>query len=381
MHFEAFDAVQTVGKATELESCKVTDFGDIESGAEIVETAPFNITDVQLPGHDSAFELALVFIEDPTSTSLLWPLSSPVADKVSNSWSVGKGSFPGQKVRMIMSDGDYSFEAYGTVGIAKNAGGSQGFRLGGAEGDYLALPAIKGLYLTRIEWVSGECSRGGARILKTADDSQAPGGEAISRGSSSRGESYIWNLYGSEKETSYKICFARTESQHFQKLILRYDVKAAEDPSKDFQEAGEDQIPDFSRVGYHYGDKEIPDVPVRMTISAPADGSDALKIIQDAIDKVQTPGAVLLKEGLYNVSNRINLNRSGVVLRGEGEGKTVIRCTDTSREGDPGKVSSLIVMGTSGKSKLSSSSRIIAKYVPVGQDVGSGCRSGAIRRR
>lgn len=80
---------------------------------------------------------------------------------------------------------------------------------------------------------------------------------------------------------------------------------------------------DFSRVGYHYGDDAIPNIETKLTISAPEDGSDATSLIQDAIDKVDAPGAILLKKGTYNVEGVIRLNRSGVVLRGEGD-ETVI---------------------------------------------------------
>ena len=43
---------------------------------------------------------------------------------------------------------------------------------------------------------------------------------------------------------------------------------------------------------------------------------------------------MLLKEGTYNVSGQLVM-KSGVVLRGEGEGKTVIVATGTSRYVDP----------------------------------------------
>ena len=82
-------------------------------------------------------------------------------------------------------------------------------------------------------------------------------------------------------------------------------------------------ILDFSRVGYRYGDKEIPNVPVVKTIKAPKRGADATALIQQAIDEVAAlpyhkRGAILLKAGVYNVSGTININESGIVLRGEG---------------------------------------------------------------
>jgi hypothetical protein len=122
----------------------------------------------------------------------------------------------------------------------------------------------------------------------------------------------------------------------------------------------EDDIPDFSRVGYHYGEREIPDIPVRTTLEAPKDGSDARSMIQKALDAVPAPGAVLLKAGTYNVSDGLLIKRSGVVLRGEGE-STVIYCTAT------GQIPYVIQMGEATSKALGGCSEIIAKYVPVGQ--------------
>ncbi|HKK61914.1 MAG TPA: hypothetical protein VJ951_05105, partial [Bacteroidales bacterium] len=70
-------------------------------------------------------------------------------------------------------------------------------------------------------------------------------------------------------------------------------------------------LPDFSYVGYHHGEKTIPDVPVAVTISAVA--GDNRSHIQSAIDKVAGfpadadghKGAVLLNAGEYEVTGTI----------------------------------------------------------------------------
>lgn len=361
LHYPKSDAVFTIDRAITLKAGEVIDFGDIESCAIPSETGTFNINEVQLPARESAYEISLVFIDTPSSTQFLWPFSSPGMSEISYSWGSGKSSFPAQKVRLKTADGAYSLEAFGTIGLTRNGGANQGLKIGGAKGDYIAFPAIKGLYLNRIEWITGACNAGGAKIIKTSDESPVQGGDPLMDGTTTKGQSIVWDLYGSEKETSYKLCFGQTDAQCFQKLILSYDVKPLEDPASGFQEVLEDEIPDFSRVGYHYGDKPIPDIPVRMTISAPEDGSDALNLIQEAIDKVQTPGAVLLKAGTYNVSGTIEMKRDGVVLRGEGEGRTILKCTAESQ------VARLITLGKITGRSISTGSRIIAKYVPVGQ--------------
>jgi hypothetical protein len=83
---------------------------------------------------------------------------------------------------------------------------------------------------------------------------------------------------------------------------------------------------DFSYVGYHSGEKAIPDVPVKISLE-PSRG-DGTKHIQDALDKLGTlpldedgyRGALLLKRGVYRVGGRLIMSHSGCVLRGEGSG-------------------------------------------------------------
>ena len=116
---------------------------------------------------------------------------------------------------------------------------------------------------------------------------------------------------------------------------------------------------DFSRVGYMWGEKPIPDHHVSITLSAPSDGADMTSVIQEALDKVKSPGTVLLKEGQYNVSGTLYMRRSGVVLRGEGNG-TVI--TATSYKRDP-----LIVLGKDTRRVTGERNRIVDDFTPAGQ--------------
>ncbi len=125
-------------------------------------------------------------------------------------------------------------------------------------------------------------------------------------------------------------------------------------------------IPDFSYVGYHHGEQDIPDVPIVHTIS-PVSGDNRLHI-QAAIDAVEsmTPdangfrGALLLQAGTYNVSNTLYIQESGVVIRGEGN-STVVNATGTFQH------SLFQFQGDGGTSNISSSEKeIIDNYVPIG---------------
>ena len=123
-----------------------------------------------------------------------------------------------------------------------------------------------------------------------------------------------------------------------------------------------DQVPDFSRVGYRWGDVEIPTVKVVRKLKAPKDGSDATALIQEAIDGMKKPGAILLKAGTYNIEGTIRIRRSGVVLRGEGQDKTILFCKGKTQH-------SLIEVGFSKVTPTQSkkaNSKIVDAYVPLG---------------
>lgn len=100
-----------------------------------------------------------------------------------------------------------------------------------------------------------------------------------------------------------------------------------------------DRIPDFSRVGYKYGDEAIPSPAVAATINAAAiqaaisakTASDTTDFIQQTIDKVGADGggAILFKNGTYNVSRILFLDSNNVVLRGESESGTIIKYNAT----------------------------------------------------
>lgn len=123
-----------------------------------------------------------------------------------------------------------------------------------------------------------------------------------------------------------------------------------------------DCMPDYSRVGYHWGDDPIPDVTVVKSLKAPKNGEDATAIIQKAIDRMKRPGAILLEEGTWNVSGTIYLNRSGVVIRGEGRGKTVVVASGNKQR-------SLFVIGEKAKRVFlpEQDEAITEDYVPFGR--------------
>ncbi len=129
-------------------------------------------------------------------------------------------------------------------------------------------------------------------------------------------------------------------------------------------------IPDFSNVGYQYGDVPIPEIATMVEVS-PVDGDDGATI-QAAInslygvepDENGFRGAVLLKAGTYQVSGQIKISASGIVLRGEGEtdSGTVIIAEGTS-DRDLIKVDN----GTSGTVNSASRVSIVEDYIPVGR--------------
>jgi len=134
------------------------------------------------------------------------------------------------------------------------------------------------------------------------------------------------------------------------------------------------RIMDFSYAGYGGGGVVIPAVAVGRTLE-PAQGDNTARI-QEALDAVSSPGAVLLRSGTYELAGTLTIAKSGVVLRGSGsgEGGTVVRLT-----GAPHRF--LQIRGTGKPEPSSAPSPIRDKYVPPGAmsfhvDDGSRFRTG-----
>ncbi len=129
-------------------------------------------------------------------------------------------------------------------------------------------------------------------------------------------------------------------------------------------------IPDFSKVGYSSGEREIPVIKVVETI-VPVNG-DNLKNIQQAINRVADlpmdkngfRGAILLKKGVYRVNGTITINHSGIILRGEGKDNTGTVIKETATE----QVDLFCFKGKGEIKRIESSrTEIIEDFVPVGR--------------
>ena len=86
------------------------------------------------------------------------------------------------------------------------------------------------------------------------------------------------------------------------------------------------RLPDFSRAGYHRGEKPVPHVPQVANVrdfGAVGDGlTDDTIAIRAAIERT-TRGAIYFPAGRYMITDYIRVDRSNVVLRGAGAARTV----------------------------------------------------------
>lgn len=135
------------------------------------------------------------------------------------------------------------------------------------------------------------------------------------------------------------------------------------------------RIPDYSHAGYKGGGVDIPEVESVLEIS-PIPGDNTAHI-QSAIDAVSAMsvnsngfrGAVLLKPGLYPIYGTIYIKKSGVVLRGSGDGST--SSDNTIIQGKGTDKRTLVVIGGNDISLwrdavAGSRVNITSEYLPVG---------------
>ena len=137
------------------------------------------------------------------------------------------------------------------------------------------------------------------------------------------------------------------------------------------------KVPDFSSAGYRGGGVPIPFVPAEVTVSPSGDATGVTDAnnIQAAIDQVSNlpigengfRGAVKLTAGEYTVSNTLNINTSGVVIRGAGShenGGTRITFNSTANN----KPDLFLIKGSpSSPSEITGTRTAITDpYVPMG---------------
>lgn len=130
-------------------------------------------------------------------------------------------------------------------------------------------------------------------------------------------------------------------------------------------------IPDFSRVGYHHGDRSIPRLTTVTKVLSPAADGDNRRQIQEAIDDVSRMapdaeghrGTILLKRGVYPVQGTIHIRQSGIILMGEGDQVNETRLVAVGRE----KHTLIQVSGEGRPVEVEGSRvRITDTFVPVG---------------
>lgn len=126
------------------------------------------------------------------------------------------------------------------------------------------------------------------------------------------------------------------------------------------------RVPDFSAVGYRFGEAPLPDLPVRATVNPSSERSDRLRI-QHAIDEVSAReadengfrGAVLLGPGTYEIDQTLFIRTGGVVLRGSGP-ETILHASAAKRY-------DVIHVGGEGRSQglRGRQQRIVDPFLPV----------------
>jgi hypothetical protein len=87
------------------------------------------------------------------------------------------------------------------------------------------------------------------------------------------------------------------------------------------------RLPDFSFAGYACGEKPVPEIPVVTNVKksgAVGNGrTDDTAAFRKAIEST-TNGAILIPEGRYVLTELLAIEKSGIVLRGSGVGRTVL---------------------------------------------------------
>lgn len=138
-------------------------------------------------------------------------------------------------------------------------------------------------------------------------------------------------------------------------------------------DAENNRIPDYSYAGYRYGEVPLPTIPVVSTLG-PVSGDNTSRI-QAALDVIGNRpldsngfrGALRLLPGTYEIRGVLRIDKSGVVLRGSGDGASATGNTILRATGNTPASRSVVILG-SGVNRWPESNRtnITDSFVQVG---------------
>ncbi len=139
-------------------------------------------------------------------------------------------------------------------------------------------------------------------------------------------------------------------------------------------DAEKNRVPDYSYSGYRYGEVAIPSVAEVQRLTATT--GDQTARIQAALDQVgaRTPdsrgirGAVVLAAGTYQINGTVRINKSGVVLRGVGDGSSATTNTVLRVVGDTPHQRTGVVLGSGSTTwtEVAPRTNITTSFVQVG---------------
>ncbi|HYF61444.1 MAG TPA: carbohydrate-binding protein, partial [Herpetosiphonaceae bacterium] len=139
-------------------------------------------------------------------------------------------------------------------------------------------------------------------------------------------------------------------------------------------DSARNRIPDFSYAGYYSGERALPNVPAVQTLG-PASGDNTARI-QQALDAIgnRTPdangfrGALLLSPGRYAINGTLRINKSGVVLRGSGDGSDPATSTILAGVGNTPHQRTLVIVGNGDSTPWTagSATNVTDQFVQVG---------------
>ena len=129
----------------------------------------------------------------------------------------------------------------------------------------------------------------------------------------------------------------------------------------------EDIIPDFSAVGYHWGEAEFPDYGRVVELGAPS-GDDDTEMIQAAIDGASEGTVIQFQAGRYIVDGLLILDKNGIILRGAENRQTelfargTLSLDEVNPEADDATypvVRTLINLGVAKSTRIATSVRLL----------------------
>ena len=162
--------------------------------------------------------------------AITWPFQEPQKTIPGSTTEERVAEFVGKETALTLRGTQYAFKFRPSKFLVKNS--KFGLRLGGAKGDYVEVPAVEGMRVSKLALIAGcKNSTCGNPKITTVQGEPIEGGD-VWGGTKEMGTEHVWELSGTKAGEPVRMVITNKQSCDIHGIIVTYQIPGKEKKAK-----------------------------------------------------------------------------------------------------------------------------------------------------